>query len=136
MSKYEDFKNNTIEKYEFLNNGIGFNEGGSFSAYIETAIQTVSSQSEECVFNEIIKIAQESGISELILINKEKIIEILQKQIPKKPKNFFRNMYAQEYLCPFCKIRIISKINGEFIAGSKDKYCSHCGQAIDWSDEE
>lgn len=59
----------------------------------------------------------------------------IEKQIPKKPKNFLRNMHTQEYLCPLCKTRIISKINGEFIAGSKDKYCSHCGQAIDWNGE-
>ncbi|MBQ0097359.1 MAG: hypothetical protein KBS62_00265 [Oscillospiraceae bacterium] len=128
MSKYEDFKNNAIEKYEFLNNGIDFNEDGSFSAYIETMVQTVSSQSEECVFNEIIKIAQESGTSELILINKEKIIEILQKQIPKKPIYKLKACENEYYDCPTCHQYLWSDF--------KQRRCQHCGQALDWSDEK
>lgn len=56
------------------------------------------------------------------------IIEALEKQIPKKPKEirYFRicNYYAG--LCPIC--------NGG--ANSEFQYCGDCGQRLDWSVED
>ena len=53
----------------------------------------------------------------------------LEKQIPKraimKGFNPCEEICSVSYLCPICKKHI-----------NIDKYCYHCGQAIDWSDTE
>ena len=53
-----------------------------------------------------------------------KTIEALEKQIPKKPYDTVH--------CPLCKIEVeLQPIDIEQVT-----YCLHCGQAIDWSDDE
>ena len=53
--------------------------------------------------------------------------EALEKQIPKKPLDKTKSMDDYGY-CPNCR-KIIDDYN-DF------NFCSTCGQAIDWSDEE
>ena len=57
-------------------------------------------------------------------------INALERQIPKKPKKTesegFR--YADTYRCPLC--------GGNFSGTGIADYCYHCGQKLDWSDEE
>ena len=51
-------------------------------------------------------------------------IEALYKQIPKKPYDIVH--------CPLCKIEVeLQPIDTEQVT-----YCLHCGQAIDWRDDE
>lgn len=52
-------------------------------------------------------------------------IQALEKQIPKKPlqKSY---MVKGAVVCPIC----------EFVVLKADGYCSHCGQHLDWSNEE
>lgn len=68
----------------------------------------------------------------------DKAIKALKKQIPKKPiiyNQLCRNRYGEQFLlddyeankCPICNNDIISGIT------YRAKYCSNCGQAIDWS---
>lgn len=47
-------------------------------------------------------------------------LEALKKQIPKKP-----NIQLGDNICPNCDC---------FVEMEWEKYCHHCGQAIDWSD--
>ena len=55
-------------------------------------------------------------------------IEALEKQIPKKPISLGEDIDRDVGQCPNCK---------EIIDTYEDyKYCSDCGQAIDWSDVE
>lgn len=54
--------------------------------------------------------------------------EALEKQIPKKPISLGEDIDRDVGQCPNCK---------EIIDTYEDyKYCSDCGQAIDWRDEE
>ena len=64
----------------------------------------------------------------------EVILDALEKQIPKKPvlENTKGIVGINMWHCPVCKNEIISDWNRD-IANS---YCHHCGQALDWSDEE
>ena len=57
-------------------------------------------------------------------------IEALEKQIPKKPIKSENQVvrYVNTYYCPTCELGI----TGTNIA----KWCYHCGQKIDWSDEK
>lgn len=55
-------------------------------------------------------------------------ISALEKQIPKKPISLGEDIDRDVGQCPNCK---------EIIDTYEDyKYCSDCGQAIDWRDEE
>lgn len=65
------------------------------------------------------------------------IKKAIEKQISKKPIIDNRNTHYidyKDYICPCCKKRIITKIDGDFISGRKQKYCDNCGQALDWED--
>ena len=57
-------------------------------------------------------------------------IEALEKQIAKKPVKSENQVvrYVNTYYCPICNL----EITGTNIA----KWCYHCGQKFDWSDEE
>lgn len=59
-----------------------------------------------------------------------KVIEVaLEKQIPKKPNvhgyREGREINTISYTCPACNKHI-----------SREDYCKHCGQALDWGDSE
>ena len=70
-----------------------------------------------------------------ISIALETAIEALKKQIPRKPiKESLNLIYFQDFLCPSCKKRIISKLDGEWLAGRLQKYCDDCGQALEWGE--
>ena len=60
----------------------------------------------------------------------EEAIEAMEKQIPKKPifKDNDGIRYTDSYRCPTC--------GGAFSGTGIANFCYHCGQAIDWSDEE
>ena len=67
----------------------------------------------------------------------ETAIEALEKQVPKKPIIDKANLTDfQTFHCPSCDKKIISRLDGEWIAGRLQKYCDNCGQALDWSDTE
>lgn len=61
---------------------------------------------------------------------RQKALEALDKQIPKKPTPKIEGAYGSvscdEAFCPTCS-RYIHPYND---------YCFHCGQALDWSDEK
>lgn len=59
----------------------------------------------------------------------EKAVQALEKQIPKKPVKSENQVvrYVNTYYCPICNLGI----TGTNIA----KWCYHCGQKLDWSDE-
>lgn len=55
-----------------------------------------------------------------------KILEILNKQVPKKP---IKDCYFDiPNVCPVC--------GQEFGFNSGFKYCENCGQALDWSEDD
>lgn len=58
-----------------------------------------------------------------------KIKIALEKQTPKKPNihghREGREINSISYTCPVCNQHI-----------SREKYCKHCGQALDWSDSK
>lgn len=57
-------------------------------------------------------------------------IQALEKQIPKKPVKSEKQVvrYVNTYYCPICNLGI----TGTNIA----KWCYHCGQKLDWSDND
>lgn len=73
--------------------------------------------------------------------NYEKRIAELEAQLPKegeceakKPKTVKETEYSFYCDCPTCGRRLISNVDGEWCAGSFDRFCRMCGQKIDWSE--
>lgn len=65
-------------------------------------------------------------------------ISALEKQIPKKPKKLtYKPLldFGWRYECPNCKCACGENIYHEEIT-SDQIFCTQCGQAIDWSDED
>ena len=52
----------------------------------------------------------------------------------KKPKTVKETGYSFYCDCPTCGGRLISNVDGEWCAGSFDRFCRMCGQKIDWSE--
>lgn len=68
-------------------------------------------------------------------------IRFLEAQLPKegeweakKPKTVKETGYSFYCDCPTCGGRLISNVDGEWCAGSFDRFCRMCGQKIDWSE--
>ena len=59
----------------------------------------------------------------------EMAIQALEKQVPKKPIVKTSYICGKKYYCSECKHYICADCN------TKKSYCSNCGQALDWSDE-
>ena len=63
--------------------------------------------------------------------------EAVKKQVPMKPTVQNEDEYVANYKCPKCGCRLVSKIDGEYVAGTRCyKYCYICGQHIDWEGVE
>lgn len=58
--------------------------------------------------------------------------EAVKKQVPMKPTVQNEDEYVVNYKCPKCGCRLISKIDGEYVAGMHYRCCYICGQRIDW----
>ena len=59
-------------------------------------------------------------------------IKALEKQIPKKPPVVNRpSIFIKVPVCPNCSTS--KRYQPLYV---KTKYCSNCGQKLDWSDEE
>ena len=87
--------------------------------------------------NEAIKFAKENILaytSEMAEF-KALAIEALERQIPKKPKEYEDKFYA----CPICRNVLLhkwKKYNTELMDKSNGlPYCLNCGQKLDWSDD-
>ena len=59
--------------------------------------------------------------------NLEELREVMEKQRTKKPK-----FYANNFYCSKCGNLVGNKEFG----WQRFMYCDHCGNALDWSDEE
>lgn len=59
-----------------------------------------------------------------------------EKSEPKKPTvervKFSHNQYADNYKCPVCGERMISRDETGWYSGRRSKYCPNCGQKLDW----
>ncbi len=61
-------------------------------------------------------------------------IPAIEKQIPKKPITDKERMITI-YRCG-CGTHLATLCDKDVIVGTMQNYCSNCGQALDWSDNE
>lgn len=57
-------------------------------------------------------------------------VAAIEKQMPKKPY-FRKEEDAKGYACPVCDMGVTAD-HGRI----RDTFCSHCGQAIDWGEDD
>lgn len=62
----------------------------------------------------------------------EEFKALKEKSVAKKVISFEYQNGHINYGCPICKRKIISKIDGEWCAGSFQEHCDKCGQKLDW----
>lgn len=62
----------------------------------------------------------------------ERVVEALEKQIPKKPIILEHQKIGLYYRCPICD-EYVEIPYCDYDSIELD-YCGHCGQAIDWSE--
>lgn len=65
---------------------------------------------------------------ELLYFHLDNIEELVDKATPKKPIIIPNNMNLLAYRCPVC----VKKTYTSF----RRNYCSECGQALDWSEDD
>ncbi len=109
------------------------------ASVIEKIIVERNKKVDSAILGEIQQIAVENGIETKIVLNEKNVADALRKQIPQKPTYVdtrFRNhgrrisdgsSIDKCYRCPNCWSHIFHVFDSE-------KYCVHCGQALDWSD--
>lgn len=80
-----------------------------------------------------------SGLSDETLTEVKMITDLIRKQIPKKPQIKNIKTVIQGYensddclFCPLCNKFIGNKSYPD--SANRFKYCSDCGQALDWGD--
>lgn len=79
--------------------------------------------------------AFQQKISENILKEMQDIKLFLERQIPKKPIKEDPGDF-DFVVCPNCGGSISTDNILEHIMNREKTYCEHCGQAIDWSDDD
>lgn len=77
---------------------------------------------DDAICKQIHDMAVANGIDDVYVLDKKQILSALEKQIPKKPKEYCEGRYC----CPECK----------GIKYPKVPYCEHCGQALSWGSED
>lgn len=65
---------------------------------------------------------------ELLYFHLDNIEELVDKATPKKPIIIPNNMNLLAYRCPVCVKRTYTNF--------RRNYCSECGQALDWSEDD
>ena len=89
-----------------------------------------SKRLDDAIFGEINEIIKENEHLTVVDLNEKAIVEALEKQIPKKPEHE-DGVWS---ICPACGGSVPNDI--EEAVNHETDYCSHCGQALDWSETE
>lgn len=116
------------------------NFDGPLTSLTEKIAVQMADNYDTAVAEEIAAAARAAGVTDCTVLNKEAILDALNKQIPKKPTfvdTRFRNhgrhvgdgvSLDKCYKCPNCWSYF-------FHVWDSEKYCVHCGQALDWGED-
>lgn len=76
------------------------------------------------ILGEIQRIAVENGIETKIILNEKNVVDAIKKQMPQKVNISLKGTtdFNTKCNCPICR-KIV--FDGQ-------KYCSNCGQKLDW----
>lgn len=96
---------------------------GTYKFVEKVLVQSVENL-DKAIYSEITKIAEEKGVTKLIVLDKDTIYKALDKATPKKAKRL--EGYRTIQVCPVCERELIYSSH----------YCYDCGQKIAWEVEE
>lgn len=89
--------------------------GGTFSALAKQIYVKAMDHFEDKIVEEIIKIASENNVTDVVLLDKAKIVQALKKATPVK----VTHVGDEAIMCPICS-RMTTNNNA--------RYCDNCGQ--------
>lgn len=92
--------------------------------FVNNVIAKRAKAIDDAVCAVIRDIATEQGLDTEIILYEENIVKAIANYTPQKPIE--DGYYDLPCVCPSC---------GMDLSNNKPKYCSDCGQRIDWSDE-
>lgn len=88
---------------------------------IERIVAERTKAINDAILGEIDRIITDNGIITHVILNEKAIVSALKKSVPQKPTD------KGWLYCPVC---------GKDVCVDHPRYCSDCGQALDWSDTE
>ena len=119
-----------------LNRPLNFNEVSDGIGYVHKVAVQIAETTDRLVLSAIEEIAKEQGITDLYVIDKRNVVAALKKQIPME-LDYEGDGYDENGLIyDYAKCRVCGH---DFEYGINDwgcKYCSDCGQALDWGQED
>lgn len=98
------------------------------ASMIEKIIVERNEKVDSAILGEIKQIAIEEGLETKIILNKKNVVDALRKQIPQKVNISLKGTTGWNTKC-HCPICCKDLFDGQ-------KYCSNCGQLIDWGKGE
>ena len=103
------------------------------TSMVRKVVVQMSDDIENLIVDEIIKTAQQEGITDIYVLSKPNIISAIRKQIAVKPDiegdgyDDKGDLIYETGYCPTC--RHVVEIDYD-----TSEHCPKCGQALDWSD--
>ncbi len=89
---------------------------------IGDAVKKIMQEEERALTKQLLRVAEEDGITDFIVLDTIEIKKILRKQVPYKPTKHKLIIGVGR-----CKCGV------EFLDADTN-YCGNCGQLLDWSD--
>lgn len=125
----KDYKSLYGEHYTFKENAF------DVPGFVQKIVVTMNDNLENAIVDKIIQEAKQEGITDLLILNKQAVMEALRKQIPQKVTH--EATLYRCCTCPKCK-NVVDKFEqfGETKVRVTYKHCHFCGQALEWSDAE
>lgn len=115
---------------------------GNISKYQEALdrIKNTDNIDVKKINKEVLKIVRKGHIKDCDLLQ-----ELVYKATPKKPLNIYYGLSEQQGICPNCNKKLFEPLmelayskddDLEYFTKVKLSNCNHCGQAIDWNNDE
>jgi ribosomal protein L37AE/L43A len=114
----------------FIDENIEITMNGETFSTIQQVMFRMAETWDDRFINEIIKEARVSGMTEVVVMNKRKIMDALTKQMPKVPIER-QHGYVTGIYCTVCKKQQKNR------SRSKETWhCERCGQKLFWGNQD
>lgn len=106
---------------------------GEYMLHIHKQLQVIDDEFDEKFIQTIIDIAKEKGVTDLYLINKERVVEMLKKETPAKVDWIASSDKVRRGgYCPTCGGTV--QFNNTVLRKMYGACCTWCGQALEWGE--
>lgn len=111
-------------RYEFPEN-VRIEQDGAYGNIVKEIAVKMAEEYDDLIADQTAMAARDSGVSELIVLNKTVIINALKKEIPQQVI-----LNEIECLCPACRYDMMGL--WDYPDVRDPNYCPICGQKLKW----